>query len=260
MPTPSFDPSAFPGYEALLASRARSEAGCAEYEAANPPASYGYAAERVAVATRDGAEIQLKVSRPLPDSVGSSPPLRPLFFTTHGGGWREGAAAYEEMIELQALLSQLGAEWPASATSPDQNAGASTPQSSTAHRSVAADLRPVVFSVEYRLAPEHPYPVPVHDSIDALEWAVAHAMEWGADASRVILGGASAGGHLAAVLALETVGGGVKGLDAAALQALLLTVPMLCHWAHWPGGDEPESYARATPQMGSEFSRGLWSE
>lgn len=57
-------------------------------------------------------------------------------------------------------------------------------------------------SVEYRLSPETPYPGPVEDCYAGLEWVYAHAGELGIDASRLGISGASAGGGLAAALAL----------------------------------------------------------
>lgn len=61
-----------------------------------------------------------------------------------------------------------------------------------------------VLSVEYRLAPENPYPAPLEDCYAALKWLANHSKELKIDRSRIAIGGASAGGGLAAGLAILT--------------------------------------------------------
>ena len=80
----------------------------------------------------------------------------------------------------------------------------------------------VVVSVEYRLAPEHPYPAPLEDCYAALKWLSSHAGELKVDRSRVAIGGASAGGGLAAGLA-------VLARDRAEVKTIfqLLVYPMI---------------------------------
>lgn len=74
----------------------------------------------------------------------------------------------------------------------------------------------VVVSVEYRLAPEHPFPAAVQDSFAALKWLVEHAPDMGIAPTRIAVAGDSAGGNLAAVNALLARDAGIQ-LAAQAL-------------------------------------------
>ncbi|MEU1961389.1 alpha/beta hydrolase [Nocardia sp. NPDC019304] len=70
-------------------------------------------------------------------------------------------------------------------------------------RDVAHATGAVVFNVEYRLAPEHRYPVANDEAYAALCWVSENAAAWGVDAARIGVGGDSAGGSLAAATALR---------------------------------------------------------
>ncbi|MDM0037486.1 alpha/beta hydrolase [Variovorax sp. J22G21] len=91
-------------------------------------------------------------------------------------------------------------------------------------RTLCHDVAAVVVAVDYRLAPEHPFPAAVDDVACALGWVAAHARELGADPSRIALAGDSAGAQLAAVAALRSAG-------AIAPRALGLIYPVAQHYS-----------------------------
>ncbi|CAM5285152.1 alpha/beta hydrolase [Streptomyces coeruleorubidus] len=112
-------------------------------------------------------DISLLICRPTaPASAGA----RPVIYHVHGGGMVIGN-------------SRVGVDVPLA---------------------WAQALDAVVVSVEYRLAPEHPYPAPIEDVYAGLLWTADHAAELGADPERIVIAGASAGGGLCAALALLT--------------------------------------------------------
>ncbi|MEU4193437.1 alpha/beta hydrolase fold domain-containing protein [Kribbella sp. NPDC026611] len=85
-------------------------------------------------------------------------------------------------------------------------------------RAIAADAGIKVLSVDYRLAPEAPAPTAAEDAIAAFTWAVDHAEDLGVDPDLIAVGGDSAGGNLAAVVAQQCVW---RGLPRPALQVLI---------------------------------------
>jgi acetyl esterase len=85
---------------------------------------------------------------------------------------------------------------------------------------IAARTPCCVLSIDYRLAPEHPFPAAVDDAWAGLEWTLASTGELRIDSDRIAVGGDSAGGNLAAVLALRARDAGVP----LALQLLVYPV------------------------------------
>ena len=112
---------------------------------------------------------------------------RPLVIFFHGGGWVLGSIESHDSIA----------------------------------RRLCVESGSVVVSVDYRLAPEHPFPAPVEDAIAATRHLLAHAADLGGDPDRVAVAGDSAGGHLAAVAAL-----GTRGDDGPPLTAQYLIYPI----------------------------------
>jgi acetyl esterase/lipase len=80
----------------------------------------------------------------------------------------------------------------------------------------ARRLGTTIVSVDYRLAPKHPFPAAIDDCHAAWRWLLAHAVELGIDTGRVAIGGQSAGGGLAACLVQRLHDEGGEGGDVAA--------------------------------------------
>src|SRR5881409_2539923 len=131
-----------------------------------------------------GGPIPLRVYRPAGVPAGTALPVLVYY---HGGGWVIG--------DLDTHDVQC--------------------------RQITAEAGVTVVSVDYRLAPEHKFPAAVDDAWAATRWVVAHAGELAADASRLAVGGDSAGGNLAAVVALLARG---EGAPAIAVQVLIYPV------------------------------------
>lgn len=108
-------------------------------------------------------------------------------------------------------------------------------------RKLAHEGELIVISVDYRLAPEHRFPAAADDAITATKWVSANATQFGIDASRLIVGGDSAGGNLAAVVALAA-----RDSGGPALAGQVLVYPVTeCARIH-PSHREPETEALLT--------------
>jgi acetyl esterase/lipase len=133
----------------------------------------------------DGGDIRCRVYRPneLADL--------PAHMALHGGGWWQGSI--DDLIG-DAICRQ---------------------------RCVEANI--VVIAVDYRLAPEHPFPTSLDDAYAAYGWVAEHAGRLGVDANNISIGGSSAGGNLAAALSMKIRDGG----DQPQPVLQLLEVPAL---------------------------------
>jgi acetyl esterase len=139
-------------------------------ELLKPFAPQGVETEDLSVATGAGP-LPIRIYRP----AGAAGPLTVVVWL-HGGGWVLGnIETHDNVCRFLAEFGPL-----------------------------------LVVSVDYRLAPEAKAPAQVQDTLAALDWAAAHAAAHGGDPARLVVGGDSAGGNLAALAALATRGRGPK--------------------------------------------------
>jgi len=141
------------------------------------------------------------------------PSKLPALFWIHGGGYVMGDIEQDDRLMKQ-LVKRIGC---------------------------------VAVSVDYRLAPEHPFPAPVEDCYAGLKWLFAHVNQLGVEPSRIAIGGASGGGGLAAGLALLARD---RGEVQVAFQ--LLIYPMIDD-----RNVTPASYAITDPRMWNRDSNRL---
>ncbi len=103
-------------------------------------------------------------------------------------------------------------------------------------RKLADEGQLIVISVDYRLAPEHKFPAAVDDAISATKWIADNAKQLGIDASRLSVGGDSAGGNLAAVVAIAARDG-----NGPAIAGQVLIYPAIDFALTHPSHSEPET-------------------
>lgn len=130
-----------------------------------------------------GPDLEITIIRPA-ELSGAVPGL----YNIHGGGMITGTKEMDS-LRLVELVDELGV---------------------------------VAVNVEYRLAPEHPYPAGVEDIYAGLEWTAAHAAELGIDPARLVVMGGSAGGGFSAAVSLMA-----RDRKGPALAGQLLLCPML---------------------------------
>ncbi len=103
-------------------------------------------------------------------------------------------------------------------------------------RKLAAEGELIVVSVDYRLAPEHKFPAAVDDAIAATAWVAKNAGQLGLDAANICVGGDSAGGNLAAVVAIDA-----RDNKGPALRGQVLVYPATDFRGSHPSHSEPET-------------------
>jgi acetyl esterase len=203
------DPDAAAVYKAFQ------EAGRPPYESVEPPkAREMYLAGR-AVSNPEPPELESAKPLSIPAPHGAIPAriytpkqlrktdgLAPCLVFYHGGGWVIGDLDSHDVV----------------------------------CRKLAHEGELIVISIDYRLAPEHKFPAAVDDSVAAVKWVAANAKQLGIDAGRLMVGGDSAGGNLAAVVALAARDG-----DGPKLAGQVLIYPATDFaWSH-PSHREPET-------------------
>ena len=103
-------------------------------------------------------------------------------------------------------------------------------------RKLADEGQLIVVSVDYRVAPEHKFPAAVEDAATATSWIADNAKQFGIDASRLVVGGDSAGGNLAAVVAIWARDG-----NGPAIAGQVLIYPATEAARTHPSHSEPET-------------------
>lgn len=134
------------------------------------------------------AQVPIRIYRP------SAVALMPAVVYLHGGGWVLGDVASSDAF----------------------------------CRRLAHAARSAVFAVDYRLAPEHPFPAARDDSRAALGWVSEHAADFGADPEQLVLLGDSAGGNLATITARDAA------TDGITVRRQILAYPVVAGDAPFP--------------------------
>ena len=201
--------------DAAFVYKAFQEAGRPPYETLTPPEAREYYRQARLVTNPDPPELKSVEPLTIPAPQGSIPARRYvpktlrqtnglarclIFF--HGGGWVIGDLDTHDVV----------------------------------CRKLAEEGQLIVISVDYRLAPEHKFPAAVDDALAATAWIAAKARELSIDAARLLVGGDSAGGNLAAVAAISARDG-----NGPAISGQVLIYPATDFAMSQPSHREPET-------------------
>ena len=201
--------------DAAFVFRAFQEAGRPAYETLSPTEARDYYWQARLVTNPEPPELKSVAPLAIPSPHGSIPArvytpktprrtngLAPGLVFFHGGGWVIGDLDTHDVV----------------------------------CRKLADEGQLIVISVDYRLAPEHKFPAAVDDAMAATAWIAGHAAELHIDAARLLVGGDSAGGNLAAVVAISARDG-----NGPALAGQLLIYPATDFAMTHPSHREPET-------------------
>ncbi|KAH6668411.1 alpha/beta hydrolase domain-containing protein [Halenospora varia] len=143
---------------------------------------------------------------------------RPALLMFHGGGWIHGV--------------------------PQMDEGMAT--------FLASELDAVVINVDYRLAPEFPFPAPRDDAYEALNWTVENATAYNIDVARIGVWGVSAGANIAASIALQDS----TEHEVSRIRHMNLVVPVTCHPDLYPAALRSESGSMQRYPFGGDAAGG----
>jgi acetyl esterase len=217
----TLDPDAAAVYKAFL------EAGRPPYETVSPAEAREFYLQARFVSNPEPPELASIEPLAIPSPAGSIPArvytpvklrkangLAPCLVFFHGGGW---------------VIGNLDSH-------------------DVACRKLADEGQLIVISIDYRLAPEHKFPAAVNDVVAATTWIADHAKQLGIDASRLTVGGDSAGGNLAAVVAIAARDNG------PAIAGQVLIYPAVDFARKHPSHSEPETSVLLTHTAITWFS------
>ena len=201
--------------DAAFVFKAFQEAGRPAYETLSPEEAREYYRQARFVSNPEPPELKSVAPLAIPAAHGSIPAriytpnklrqtdgLAPCLVFFHGGGWVIGDLDTHDVV----------------------------------CRKLADEGQLIVISIDYRRAPEHKFPAAVDDAIAATAWIATQAKEFGIDASRLVVGGDSAGGNLATVVAIAARDG-----NGPAISGQVLIYPATDFTMAQPSHSEPET-------------------